>query len=129
MPQTLDPTSCGLAKENERHLLEWQADYRPTPNSHPTTLNGFRTRHAQRHQWHNFRSDQVRPSLRWRTTAITLILSFVYSPKDIANLKNEIEKRQKETPDNASQQQTETVVVDKASEGATATQGEQLASS
>jgi hypothetical protein len=52
-----------------------------------------------------------------------------HSPKDIANLKNEIEKRQKETPDNASQPQTETVVVDKASDGATTTQGEQLASS
>jgi hypothetical protein len=51
----------------------------------------------------------------------------VHSPKDIANLKNEIEKRQKETPDN--QQATETVVVDKASDGATPTPGEQLASS
>jgi hypothetical protein len=52
------------------------------------------------------------------------------SPKDIANLKNEIEKRQKETdtpPTNAITDHQETVVVDKAD--SPTTKEETLASS
>ncbi|KAL9704184.1 hypothetical protein quinque_007702 [Culex quinquefasciatus] len=61
-----------LAEEEERHILERQADDGSAADSHPATVNGLGAGHAERNQ------------------------RLQISSKEIANLKNEIEKRQKE---------------------------------
>lgn len=57
MPAASDPTGGGAAEEDERHLLEWQADQRPATDSHSAAVDGICAGHAERDQRYYLRTN------------------------------------------------------------------------
>lgn len=59
MPKTFNTTSSGFAKENERHMFEWENNSGFASNTYTTTIDGLRARHVKCNQWNSICSDKV----------------------------------------------------------------------
>ena len=65
------PAGGRATEEDERHLLEWQADDGAAPDSHSATVDGLGAGHAERNQRYYLRTNKVSASFVWEMSGIS----------------------------------------------------------